>query len=209
MDRTIFISYNCRMKVLLLVIFSGIVFSSSAQLPDSQVRDAKSGRLVNDTSYIYQLPWESGKRHLLIQAANSQMSHKNELSLDFKMKIGTPVCAARDGTVLEVKADSDTGGLQEDMLSQGNHIVILHTDGTKAKYWHLQKDGVFINPGDDVAKGQLIGASGNTGYTAFAHLHFQVVDKNGRQLLTRFLTRKGVIYLRPGKWYCSKNTAAL
>lgn len=196
------------MKVLLIVIFLGSAFSLFAQLPDSGVRDAKSGRIINDTSYVYQLPWENGKRHLLIQAANSRMSHRNELSLDFKMKTGTRIFAAREGTVVEVKADSDKGGLQEEMLSQGNHIIILHADGSRAKYWHLQKEGVFVKAGDTVTKGQLIGASGNTGYTAFAHLHFQVVDRNGRQLLTRFYTRKGIIYLRPGKWYRSINTAA-
>jgi murein DD-endopeptidase MepM/ murein hydrolase activator NlpD len=136
------------------------------------------------------------------------MSHKNELSLDFKMKPGTQIYAAREGTVVEVKADSDKGGLQQEMLGQGNHIIILHADGSKAKYWHLEKDGVFVKAGDMVAKGQLIGASGNTGYTAFAHLHFQVIDKYGRQILTRFYTRKGIIYLRPGKWYHSKHIAA-
>ncbi len=31
--------------------------------------------------------------------------------------------------------------------------------------------------------------------------HFQVQDKNGNDIATRFLTKKGVIYLRPGKWY--------
>ncbi len=196
------------MKSLLLVMFACIVISSAGQLPDRQVRDAKSGRILHDTSYIYQLPWEAGKRHLLVQAATSRMSHQNELSLDFKMKKGTRIYAAREGMVVEVKADSEAGGLQQEMLSQGNHIIILHADGSKAKYWHLEKDGVFVKLGDSVAKGQLIGASGNTGYTAFAHLHFQVVDKNGRQLLTRFYTRKGNIYLRPGKWYRSKNTSS-
>lgn len=196
------------MRIVLLIIIAAVALPAAGQLPDRQVMDAKSGRILNDTSYVYRLPWEGGRRHLLVQAANSRMSHKNELSLDFKMKTGTAVYAAREGVVLEVKADSDKGGLQEEMLSQGNHIIILHADGSKAKYWHLQKEGVFVKPGDTVVKGQRIGASGNTGYTAFAHLHFQVVDKNGRQLLTRFYTRKGIIYLRPGKWYRSINTPA-
>jgi murein DD-endopeptidase MepM/ murein hydrolase activator NlpD len=122
------------------------------------------------------------------------------------MKKGSEICAAREGVVIEVKEDSDKGGLKDEYLAQGNHIIIRHNDGSIAQYWHLDKDGAFVNPGDTVQKGQLIGLSGNTGYTAFPHLHFQVKDKEGKQILTRFFTRKGIIYLRPAKWYtCCHN----
>ena len=69
------------------------------------------------------------------------MSHKNELSLDFKMHKGSKICAARDGIVTAIKKDSDAGGLKDEYLSQGNHIIIQHSDGSTAMYWHLQKDG--------------------------------------------------------------------
>ncbi|RYZ20580.1 MAG: hypothetical protein EOO16_16230 [Chitinophagaceae bacterium] len=46
-----------------------------------------------------------------------------------------------------------------------------------------------------------MGLSGNTGYTAFPHLHFQVRDSAGKELLVRFGTAKGARYLRPGHWY--------
>ncbi len=79
--------------------------------------------------------------------------------------------------------------------------MIQHIDGSIASYWHLQKDGTLVKLGDNVKKGQAIAMSGNTGYSAFAHLHFQVVDKDGKQILTRFYTKKGARYLGPGKWY--------
>jgi murein DD-endopeptidase MepM/ murein hydrolase activator NlpD len=132
-------------------------------------------------------------------------SHKGERALDFKVKSGTKVCAARDGIVTAVRKDSDKGGLKPDNISDGNYIFIQHTDGSIANYWHFKKDGVVVNVGDTVKTGQLIGISGNTGYSAFPHLHFEVqgYDASGKyvQLPTRFYTQKGIIYLRPGKFY--------
>jgi murein DD-endopeptidase MepM/ murein hydrolase activator NlpD len=188
-------------KIFFLLTVSSLSLFSFAQLTDKEIHDLKGGRVKTDNSFVYSLPFAKGSKYLLIQAYNSKMSHRNELSLDFKMKKGRKICAARGGVVITVKEDSDAGGLKDEYLSQGNHIIIKHDDGSTAMYWHLQKNGVIINEGDTIIQGQHIGYSGNTGYTAFPHLHFQVQDKNGRDIATRFNTKKGVIYLRPGKWY--------
>lgn len=189
------------MKIPLLLFTVLLHQTLNAQLSDEEIRNLKGGRVKPDNSYIYSLPYAKGSKFLLIQAYNSKMSHRNELSLDFKMKKGSKICAARAGFVTAVKEDSDVGGLKDAYLSEGNHIIIKHSDGSEAMYWHLKKDGVLVNPGDSVAEGQHIGYSGNTGYTAFPHLHFQVSDVNGKNIATRFRTKKGVHYLRPGKWY--------
>ena len=175
-----------------------------AQLSDTEIRDFKNGRVSSDLSPIYLLPFEKGHKAFLIQAANSKMSHANELSLDFKMKKGSLICASRAGIVIAVKSDSDEGGLKDQYLNAGNHIIIRHEDLSIAKYWHLEKNGALVKLGDTVIAGQTIGRSGNTGYSAFPHLHFQVQDQNGKQLLTRFKLKKGIRYLKPGYWY--KNT---
>jgi murein DD-endopeptidase MepM/ murein hydrolase activator NlpD len=186
-------------KFLLALLFSVVI--SKAQLTDREIRNLKGGYVKPDNSFIYHLPFAKGSKFLLIQGYNSTMSHKDELSLDFKMRKGSKICAARAGVVTEIKKDSDVGGLKDEYLSQGNHIIITHDDGSTAMYWHLKKDGVLVNVGDSVIQGQHIGYSGNTGYTAFPHLHFQVYDSNGTNIATRFLTKKGVRYLRPGKYY--------
>ena len=188
-------------KFQAIVLFVLISNSLKAQLTDAEIYNLKGGRVKPDTSYIYDLPFPKGSKHLLIQAYNSKMSHTKELSLDFKMNPGSKICAARDGVVIATKEDSDSGGLNDSYLNQGNHIIIRHTDGSEAMYWHLQKDGVLVNVGDSVLQGALIGYSGNTGYSAFPHLHFQVYDNAGKNIATRFYTKKGIIYLRPGKWY--------
>lgn len=182
-----------------------ISFNSFCQLTDKEIRDLKTGRTRDDSSYIYWLPYEKGSRYLFVQGANSSFSHKGELSFDFKMKKGSKICASREGTVIATKSDSDKGGLKDEFLSDGNHIVIQHQDGSIAQYWHLEQNAVLVKVGDFVKKGQVIGLSGNTGYTAFPHLHFQIIDANGKQILPRFQTKKGLIYLRPGRWYKSVN----
>jgi murein DD-endopeptidase MepM/ murein hydrolase activator NlpD len=169
----------------------------------------KNGRFKEDSSYIYTLPFQNKKKIFLIQAYESMFSHKGERALDFKVKKGTKICAARDGVVVSMREDSDKGGLKDENLSDGNYISIKHNDGSVANYWHLQKDGVIVNVGDTVQSGQWIALSGNTGYSAFPHLHFEVQGYDGtgqyKQLATRFYTNRGVIYLRPGKFYKTRH----
>ena len=191
------------MKKTLILVTTLYGYCAFAQEPS--IRDLKAGRYVEDSSFIYTLPFEQNKKVFLIQAYESKMSHKGERALDFKVKKGTRVCAARNGVVINAREDSDKGGLKQANLSDGNYIIVKHEDGSVANYWHLKKDGVLVNVGDSVKAGQPIGLTGNTGFSAFPHLHFEVQGYNAggdyRQLATRFYTNKGVKYLRPGKFY--------
>jgi murein DD-endopeptidase MepM/ murein hydrolase activator NlpD len=193
------------MKLFFFIFLIVLSLNSIGQLNDREIRDLKTGRIKDDSSYVYWLPYKKGVRHLFIQGANSGFSHKDELSFDFKMKRGSKICASRPGLVIGTKYDSDKGGLKDEFLDDGNHIIIQHDDGSTGHYWHLEKDGVLVKVGETVKKGQLIGYSGNTGYTAFPHLHFQIIDASGKEILPRFQTKKGNIYLRPGRWYKSVN----
>ncbi len=189
------------MRILLLLFLPLSVFSQTSY----SIHDLKAGKFIDDSSYIYSMPFQKGEKIFLIQAYDSKFSHKGEMALDFKVKTGTTICAAREGIVISARKDSDKGGLKPENLSDGNYISILHDDGSTAYYWHLEKNGVLINIGDRVQKGQVIGRSGNTGYSAFPHLHFEVQGYNSAgnstQIPTRFQTSKGVKYLRPGKFY--------
>lgn len=190
-----------RKLLILLLLFPCIVF---AQEPYS-INDLKNGKNKQDSSYIYTLPFEHKKRVFLIQGYESMFSHKGERALDFKVKNGTTVCAARGGVVTAIRKDSDVGGLKPENLSDGNYIFIQHDDGSVANYWHFKNNGVLVTVGDTVKTGQPIGLSGNTGYSAFPHLHFEVQGYDGAgnftQLPTRFYTQRGIIYLRPGRFY--------
>jgi len=172
------------------------------------VKKLQKGKITEDSSYVYQLPFEKDKSCLVIQGYFSAYSHKNRAAIDFKMKRGTKICAARDGVVIRIKEDGDKGGWNRKYRPFGNNIVIQHDDGSRSGYWHLQKNGALVNVGDTVVAGQVIGLSGKTGYTALPHLHFMVwTTYNGQwqQVPTRFRTSKGAKYLRPMRRYRNAN----
>jgi murein DD-endopeptidase MepM/ murein hydrolase activator NlpD len=65
---------------------------------------------------------------------------------------------------------------------RANYVRILHNDGTMALYAHLKTDGVLVRAGQPVRKGDTIGLSGNTGFSAGPHLHFVVQVNRGMSL---------------------------
>lgn len=128
--------------------------------------------LEADTNYVYRLPY-SGKFRLL-QGYNGEFSHKGKNALDFIMPEKTPILAAREGVVVELEQKFNKGGVDRFYYDKANFISILHEDGTLARYLHLMQNGVKVRLGENVKRGQLIGLSGNTGYSSDPHLHFQV-----------------------------------
>ena len=130
----------------------------------------------HDDSYLYLLPYQKGKKYSVSQGANGSFSHNNDISryaIDFSMKVGEPVHAARGGIVVKTIEHFKKSGGRE-LLWKANRIIILHEDGTTASYVHLKYEGSLVEPGDTVERGQLIGYSGNTGFTRGPHLHFVV-----------------------------------
>ncbi len=109
---------------------------------------------------------------------NQSPAHVGNLkhSLDFIVKEGTPVRAAADGKVIDLKSDSDRGGPDKEMEELGNFIEIGHENGEYSEYEHIRKDGAVVKVGDRVKRGQVIGYSGATGWIAHLgpHLHFMV-----------------------------------
>lgn len=173
-----------------------------------QVKLLQKGVIKDDTSYVYSLPYEEGKAFRVIQGYFSRFTHKERAALDFNMKRGTKITAAREGVVIRVKEDGSLGGLKRKYRSHGNNIIIQHPDGSRAGYWHLQHNGALVNVGDTVTKGQVIALSGKTGYAMTPHLHFLVWRSGGgqwQQVPTRFQTSKGIKYLRGWKKYRNSN----
>jgi len=123
-----------------------------------------------DPDFCYRLPYEFGTSHLLSQGYGGVVSHRGAFALDFDMPEGTPVCAARDGVVIELQKDRE---YSDNDTVIGNFVAIKHADGTVALYAQLAK-GVTVTVGQKVQAGDVIGSSGNTGHTNGPHIHFEV-----------------------------------
>ncbi len=130
----------------------------------------------HDASARYWAPWAPNLRFEVGQAVGGTFTHigKWRFAFDFWMPPGTPIRAARDGSVVRVIEDFSRGGIEERFKKRANLIFILHADGTIARYLHLQQGCAQVDVGERVAAGDLIGYSGNTGYSQSPHLHFDV-----------------------------------
>jgi murein DD-endopeptidase MepM/ murein hydrolase activator NlpD len=88
--------------------------------------------------------------------------------------VDIPVHAAADGEVVYVKDDSDEGGADEKYLKEGNGVMIKHANDELSYYEHFKQNGIVVRQGDTVKNGDLLGFSGNTGFTFLSHLQFDV-----------------------------------
>lgn len=159
-----------------------------------------------DKDYEYSLPFEKGKTHLVNQGYNGKLSHQNIDALDFNLKTGDSVFAAREGKVVEIQDQHNTNCANISCAKFNNKIVIMHSDGSFADYAHLKQKGVVVKIGDEVRKGQLIGYSGNTGFSNGPHLHFAVflnrIDGKRKYIPTKFKTStNNATFLEEGKSY--------
>lgn len=153
----------------------------------------------HNDSYIYKLPYRRGDSYRLGQGYGGEFSHsgRSEYALDFMMPEGTPVLAAREGVVVMTHAESDRGGPSRKYAEDSNFIILMHDDGTLGEYAHLQKNGVLVELGQKVRRGEKIGLSGNTGFSSGPHLHFMVTkvleDGTSQSLPIRFRAGRGIV----------------
>ena len=147
-----------------------------------------------DRDYEYNLPFMASHAFEVYQGYNGSLSHKNQNALDFTMPIGTELTAVRDGVVVKIIEKNNRNCGQEECKKYNNLISIYHPDGTFANYLHIKQNGAIVEVGDKVFKGQLIGYSGNVGWSTGPHLHLVIYNQNLEDietLKTKFKTGDG------------------
>lgn len=96
---------------------------------------------------------------------------KLHTGVDIGASAGTPIVAARAGSVAQVKNSGNAG--------YGLHVILDHGDGTKTLYAHMSALGSNITEGAAIRQGDPVGLVGSTGNSTGPHLHFET-RVNGR-----------------------------
>ena len=98
---------------------------------------------------------------------------KGHNGVDFRAAVGEPLYASADGTIL----GTGNTDLQAGCYSYGQWVVITHDNGLATLYAHMSL--IKVQKGQYVHKGDMIGYSGNTGYSTGPHLHYSVYASEG------------------------------
>lgn len=137
--------------------------------------------------FLYQVPIGSDVPHVVTQGFLGQFSHyvpSSEYAIDIAADVGTPVTAARPGTVVWVKDDYHLAGTQVYFLDKANFVSVLHDDGTYATYAHTLLGSATVKPGDQVEAGDMLAKTGNSGFSTGPHLHFVIQQNTGMQTVS-------------------------
>lgn len=100
----------------------------------------------------------------------SQGYHGGHLAIDIATYYGAKVYASAGGRVVYARFSPD-GWL-------GFRVVIAHGNGLQTAYNHMSD--VYVEEGESVSRGQLIGQVGSTGNSTGPHVHFQVYQGSQR-----------------------------
>jgi len=110
-------------------------------------------------------PFGDGKFIWPVEGPISQYARPGHQAIDIAVPVGTPVKAADRGTV--VMAGWSPAGY-------GFRVVIDHGIDYVTLYAHLSD--IYVEVGQVVGKGQVIGLSGANGNVTGPHLHFEIRD---------------------------------
>lgn len=107
-------------------------------------------------------------------------THHSTPAIDFGLEPGDPINATGDGVVTEIETSC---GVNDNSCrgGAGRFISILHDDGRYSRYLHLS--AIFVEEGQDVQVGDVIGEAGNTGATSAPHLHYDEQFPLGTRVL--------------------------
>jgi len=145
----------------------------------------------------YALPLPADAAWRLTQGFGGRASHRdpaNFHALDFAAPEGTPVLAARAGTVMQVVDQFHEGGTDAALRERANFVRVLHADGSMGLYAHIAAGSARVRPGAAVEAGMALAAVGSVGWSTAPHLHFSVQINDGRELLSlpfRMATQDG------------------
>jgi hypothetical protein len=155
------------MAVGISVLASSMAVPAQAAVPGSSDPDDHSGAPANIAESVhvaagprplFQLPFACGNRVRL-----ATYPEHGDYEIDMEAAEGTPMLASASGVAYS--GHSTTGGYQ---------VSIMHDNGWRTLYLHLQAGSYQFTDGQHVEQGQHLANTGNTGTrTSGPHLHYE------------------------------------
>ena len=94
--------------------------------------------------------------------------HRKHTGIDIAAAYGSPIVAGDTGIIYFYPGS----------IGYGNMIMIIHGNGYSTVYGHLASYKSGLSSGQVIARGDLIGYEGSTGWSTGAHLHFEIRVNN-------------------------------
>ena len=93
------------------------------------------------------------------------------------------VYASANGKVVYVRdGETDRSTSRSSPGGYGNHVKIEHPNGFTSLYGHLKKGFISVTRSEGVVAGQKIGVIGSSGSSDGPHLHFELLDRDGKAI---------------------------
>jgi murein DD-endopeptidase MepM/ murein hydrolase activator NlpD len=155
-------------NTLTLFALTALLATSSCAAPAAE-EDEATATDEAALSSGFGLPFPNGSAYVITQGPFNGFSHVppyNQHGIDFGMPVGATVVASGAGTIRF-----------EGWYGNEIKVVIDHGNNRCTTYAHM--NATFINAGQYVRRGQVIGQSGATGNVTGPHLHWGMVNCNG------------------------------
>ena len=120
----------------------------------------------------YSIPFKDNI--LRVEAPAHKTERHLKFCIDFLLPKGTPVVAARSGTVIACQDRYKRSYKSPKFAGRRNFIIIRHTNRENSVYVHLKHRSIKVKKGQKVRRGQVIALSGQVGFATYPHLHFGV-----------------------------------
>lgn len=138
-----------------------------------QAPDAEFARYYDREGNEVELRLERSPIERYEQITSLLKDGRGHAGVDFKAPNGAPITMPFAGVVKRTNFNQRVNG---------RCVEIEDTKGRRFLFLHLSELAPEMRPGARVARGQLVGFSGNTGRSTAPHLHYQIMSKTGRVL---------------------------
>jgi len=150
---------------------------------------AQIANVPSESGYLWPLPAGYNTLSSLFAGRIHPITGKrhNHTGIDIPAPGGTSIYAAKSGVVTTSAYNR----------SDGNYVVLSHSDGTSTLYAHMSKRNATV--GKTVKQGAVIGYVGTTGSSTGNHLHYEIRVNGVRKNPTDYYRSKTLYVKSNGK----------